>query len=128
MIELIVRVIIKRGEEILLCKSLEQGHYFLPGGHVEFGDTLIETVYKELNEEIGLEKSEIHDIVYKDFLEVMYVQKGEKHHEVNMIFTASMNDDVEVTSKEDHLSFSWTLMSEIPNINFLPKEMVSFLK
>lgn len=123
-IELIVRVIIKRENKILLCKMKKQGYYFLPGGHVEFGDSLIDTIYKELQEEIGLKREQINNILYKDFLENFFENSDEKHHELNMIFTANIDETLEIKSQESHIDFEWIEMSEIHNINFLPEEMV----
>ena len=128
-IELIVRVIIKKDNKILLCKSNEvsQGHYFLPGGHVEFGDSLVDTVYKELNEEIGLEKNQISNIKYKDFLENTYGKEDNKSQELNMIFTADIDSNLEIRSKESHIDFEWIEISEIKNTNFLPKAMIPII-
>ena len=128
-IELIVRIIIKRGNTILFCKynQRNQGHYLLPGGHVEFGEYFFDTIYRELKEEIGLEKNQISDIKYKDFLENTYEEFGIKHQELNMIFTVEIDSNFEVKSKESHLDFEWVETSEIQNVNFLPKAMVSKL-
>lgn len=128
-IELIVRIIIKRDNKILFCKSNEegQGHYFLPGGHVEFGEFFVDTICRELKEEIGLEKNQISNIKYKDFLENTYEEKDGKHQELNMIFTVDIDNNFEIKSKESHIDFEWIEVSEIQNINFLPKAMIPIL-
>jgi 8-oxo-dGTP diphosphatase len=128
-IELIVRIIIKRGGKILFCKCnrRDQGHYFLPGGHVEFGEYFVDTIYKELNEEIGLEKNQISNIKYKDFSENIYEEFGVKRQELNMIFTADIDDGLEIKSREGHIDFEWVEMSEIQNVKFLPKDIISKL-
>ncbi len=126
-IELIVRLIIKRENKILLCISKDQDNYFLPGGHVEFGESLVDTIYRELKEEIALEKNQISNVRYKDFLENTYDQKDGKHQELLMIFNADINVDSEIISQEGHLDFEWVEMSEIQNIKFLPKSMIPVL-
>jgi len=125
-IELIVRLIIKRDSLILLCQNNENKHYFLPGGHVEFGDSLIDTIYKELKEETGLNKNQIKNIRYKDFLENTYETDKGKHHELNMIFTLDIEDNIEIKSQEDHISFEWVLINELQDKNLLPREIISF--
>lgn len=51
------------GDKILLAKRLLSSHenlkYGCPGGKVENGHTLLETVYKELQEETGLEEKDL---------------------------------------------------------------------
>jgi 8-oxo-dGTP diphosphatase len=128
-IELIVRIIIKRGSKILLCKSNEegQGHYFLPGGHVEFGEYFVDTIYRELKEEMGIEKNQISNIKYKDFLENMYGKEDNKSQELNMIFTADIDSNLEIKSQESHINFEWVEIGEIQNVNFLPKTMIPIL-
>ncbi len=120
-IEIIVRVIFKKDNKILLCKSNEHGHYFLPGGHVEFGDTLETTVYKEMNEELGLEREDIQDIQFVKFFENTYGSETNKFQEINFVFEAKMRADIEVKSKEDHISFEWIDENKLMEVNLRPK-------
>ncbi len=123
-IELIVRLVIRKGDRILLCKSNVGGHYYLPGGHVEFGDSLIDTVYKEMKEELGAERNQISGIAYKDFLEQVFIDGEKKRHELNMIFSAEVSADLKAESKEGHIGFEWVPLAEIGNINLLPKAII----
>ena len=52
---------------------------------------------------------------------------GIKHQELNMIFTVDIDNNFEVKSKESHLEFEWVEISEIRNVSFLSKEMISKL-
>jgi 8-oxo-dGTP diphosphatase len=124
-IELIVRLIIIREDTVLLCKSKEDGHYFLPGGHVEFGDTLEKTIYKEMEEELGLKEEQVSNISYKKYFENTYGEGDKMHHEINFIFDVNIPNDFEIISKEDHIDFEWIPLSEIQNVNFLPKNILS---
>ncbi len=120
-IEIIVRVIFKKDNKILLCKSNEQGHYFLPGGHVEFGDTLETTVYKEMNEELGLEKEDIQDIQFIKFFENTYGSETNTFQEINFVFEGKIKSGIEVESKEEHISFEWVDENSLSDVNLLPK-------
>jgi len=119
--ELIIRLIIKKEGKVLLCRNKKMGHYFLPGGHVEFGDTLRETIYKEMNEELGLKENNIVNISFEKYLENSYLDKDEKHCELNMIFEAELRDEIEIKSREDHIDFEWLDINETSDINLLPK-------
>ena len=122
--ELIVRLIIKKSDKFLLCKSIKAGHYYLPGGHVEFGDTLEETIYKEMKEELGLNQGDIFNISFKKYLESSFEKNREKHCELNMVFTAELKDGTEIRSQEDHIDFEWLDESQISDINLLPKDIL----
>lgn len=126
-IEVICRVIIKDGDNILLCRNKERGNYYLPGGHVEFGDTMVKTVYKELNEELGLNENQILDLTYVDVLENLFGKDEITNHEVVFVFKASLAKDVSVTSIEPHIDFEWKNVNELENINFMPVEMIPII-
>ncbi|MFH0755186.1 MAG: NUDIX domain-containing protein [bacterium] len=126
-IELIVRIIIKRNNTFLFCKNKKRGNYYLIGGHVEFGDSLEETIYKEIKEEIGLKKENITNISYKTYFEQKFTQEEKVHHELNMIFTANIPDNIKIISKENHISFEWIDTKDIKNINLLPKKMIPLI-
>jgi ADP-ribose pyrophosphatase YjhB (NUDIX family) len=124
-IENIVRLIIEKEDKILLCKSKEQGHYFLPGGHVEFGDTLEKTIYKEMEEELGLSENDLFDISFRNYLENTYGEDEKMHHEINFIFEAKLPVGIEIKSQEDHIDFEWFDMENIGSINLLPKNILT---
>lgn len=126
-IELIVRVIIKNKDKILLCKNKVHGNYYLPGGHVEFGDTLEKTLYKEMNEELGLKKEDITAISYENYLEQTYVRDNEDHHELNMIFSIKIPNDFNIHSQEDHIDFEWIDIKDIGNVRLLPEKIKDFI-
>ena len=41
--------------EILLIKHVNSGHWSFPKGHVEFGETEVETALREVKEETGID-------------------------------------------------------------------------
>lgn len=55
--EVVVAAIIKNDQnEVLLCKSHKwRDRFVIPGGHVEFGETLESALVREVMEETGLE-------------------------------------------------------------------------
>jgi ADP-ribose pyrophosphatase YjhB (NUDIX family) len=122
-IEIIVRALIKQKNFILLCKNKNKDYYFLPGGHLEFGETLEEALIRELSEEIDLKikKSKLLFV-----LENFFEQDGEFHHEINFIFEAKTNKK-NFTIKEKHLEFNWFSKKEIRRLNILPVEIKKFL-
>ena len=114
----IARGIIVNDEKILLCHNLTGGHYFLPGGHVEVGETPEETLKREMVEETGLEVTKIKFLL--DFPNI-FLKNGANIKEVATIFLAKIASK-EVVSKEDWIAFEWVPVESLTVINFKPTE------
>lgn len=128
-IELIVRLIIKKDNRILFCINKTTGNYYLPGGHVEFGDTLESTIYKEMSEELGWGKDDVKSISYKAHLEQIYKKdkNSDLHHELNMIFDVKINETINIKALESHIDFEWLSVSDISKYKIVPATIISFL-
>ncbi|MDM5427964.1 NUDIX domain-containing protein [Bacillus mycoides] len=102
----IVRAIMIQDEKLLVAEYIGH-HYFLPGGHVEIGESAENALIRELREELGVTCS------IKQFLGVIENQwqaKETLHHEINHIFEIDSNElksDFTPISKESHLAFHW---------------------
>ncbi|MBJ7985901.1 MULTISPECIES: NUDIX domain-containing protein [Bacillus] len=102
----IVRAIMIKDEKLLVAEYIGH-HYFLPGGHVEIGESAENALLRELREELGVTCS------VKQFLGVIENQwqaKETLHHEINHIFEIDSNElksDFTPISKESHLAFHW---------------------
>lgn len=117
-IEFIARVLIIKENKILLCKSLKQGHYFLPGGHIEFGEKAEKALIRELGEESNIE---ISDLKFIGIFENFYKEDGQSHHEMNILYTGEIVSR-EIMPKEKHIDFDWIDMDNLMNVNFLPQK------
>lgn len=122
-IELIARALILKKNKILLCKMTGDRHYFLPGGHLEFGESAVSALSRELKEELGA-KSEVGPLI--GVCEHIYRKKGKKHHEINLIFKTKMKKN-DFKNKEKDLNFYLKDLKEFKKIYFLPKNLKSAL-
>ncbi|MCC1488262.1 NUDIX domain-containing protein [Bacillus tropicus] len=102
----IVRAFIVKDKKLLVAEYIGH-HYFLPGGHVEVGESAENALIRELREEIGVNCS------IKQFLGVIenkWQDQEVLHHEINHIFeidSQELHIDFIPKSKESHLAFHW---------------------
>jgi len=130
-IELIARVVLLRGGQILLCRMKGTSHYFLPGGHVEHGESLRTALQREIKEEIGLTITGIQfigGIVENKFFDA---RENRDKHELNILFTAKLANGI-VQSQEDHIEFCWKDIKHLSREKILPsslkKHLLAWLK
>lgn len=124
-IETIARGVCISDGKVLLCLPKDRSYSYLPGGHIEFGETGREALVREMKEETGLDATagELLGVVESSF-----VQKGEKHCEINLIYEMKVEKlKVEkLKSMEDWICFDWVPCDKINAENLLPPEMKSY--
>ena len=122
-IETIARGVCVADGKILLCFPKDRSYAYLPGGHIEFGETGRVALVREMKEETGL------DATATDLLGVVessFDQKGEPHCEINLVYKMTVEKVVKVESQEDWICFDWIDCDEIDSVNLLPPEMKPF--
>ncbi|WP_308531512.1 NUDIX domain-containing protein [uncultured Paenibacillus sp.] len=103
------------------CKGMD--NTFLPGGHVEFHESMRTTLYREINEELGL-SSEVGS--YLGAVEAGYEDGGVYHQEINHVFVTKLENvdgRTNPESQESHLEFYWIPVNEMDRHNLLPEPM-----
>ena len=128
-IETIARGVCVKDGKVLLCLPKDRSYSYLPGGHIEFGETGREALVREMKEETGLDATagELLGVVESSF-----VQKGERHCEINLIYEMKIREQgtgnrEQVKSCEDWICFNWVDCDKLDSANLLPNEMVGFL-
>ena len=95
------------------------GEWSLPGGRVEFGETMVEALVREVKEETGL------DIVAGDYLG--HVERfGTDHHFVIHDFLATAFDAEPVAAGDDAVEAAWFELSHVSELN-LTEGLAEFL-
>jgi 8-oxo-dGTP pyrophosphatase MutT (NUDIX family) len=106
-IELIARgACVVRGA-LLVCHSRGAGNTFLPGGHVEFGESARRALARELEEELGLP---CRVGPFLGAVEHTFVQRRRRHCELNLVFgvrIAGVSPPAAPASREPGLDFRW---------------------
>ncbi|MCA9440990.1 MAG: NUDIX domain-containing protein [Candidatus Omnitrophica bacterium] len=123
-----VAALILREGRILLAEHEKGGrrYWLLPGGGVEFGESLEEALQRELMEEAGLE------IEVGDLLWTLDSIPPDKHrHVLNLIFRAEALSDQLIPVQEKVLQgVKWMPLEDFPSLTLYPntkKEILAYL-
>ena len=115
-IETIARGICVKDGKVLLCRAKGGSSTYLPGGHIEFGETGREALMREVREELGV-ASEIG--AFLGAVENAFQQHGKPHAEINLVYELKI-DAPAVESQEDWIEFEWRPIGELDAANLLP--------
>lgn len=111
-IEVIARGLAIHQGRVLVCRDLAGGYAYLPGGHIDPGETAAKALAREFAEESGLQVK-VGELVMAG--EQIFEQQGrsgkvKQKHEINMVFHvehASGGWPDEPSTLEDHIRFEW---------------------
>lgn len=123
-IETIARGVAIHDGKILLCKAKGGNSTYLPGGHIEFGETGREALIREMVEETGLV---VKTGRFMGVMENSFLQHGKPHAEINLVYELLIEEkDIEkaAKAKEDWIEFQWQPMENLKEANPLPKEVL----
>ena len=115
-IEVIARAVMIRDGKILLCRDIAGDYAFLPGGHVEFGESSPDALRREMQEEAGIDV-DVGALVH--VCEQRFVQKGKERHEVTLMFHVEPVAG-DVVSQESHISFTWADLASLADLDLRP--------
>ena len=116
-IETIARGVCVRDGKVLLCRAKGGKSTYLPGGHIEFGETGRQALVREVKEELGV-ASEAG--VFLGAVENSFQQHGKPHAEINLVYELKI-DAADIKSQEDWIEFEWCDLGQLDAANLLPE-------
>lgn len=124
-IELIARGMCVEGGKLLVCVNERHGYGYLPGGHVEFGESATAALAREFVEECGVEVACALPVLG---LELAFEQGGKRRHEVSIVFPVKRQGAREqVTSLEPGIRFEWWPIMSLHVRDLRPSAMRTWL-
>lgn len=132
-VEVIARGVCVMGNQVLLCVAKQAGITYLPGGHVELGETAREALVREIQEEMG-RASEAGKFL--GVCEHRFIQKsrltGEpiEHTEINLVFelkVVGLSPASALAAQEAWIGFRWCPLAELAEARFEPSALIPHL-
>ena len=125
-IETIARGVCVRDGKLLLCRAKGGSSTYLPGGHIEFGETGRQALVREVKEELGVESS---TGAFLGVVENSFLQHGKPHAEINLVYELELGTGngergtgelPALNSQEDWIEFEWCDLNRLEEANLLP--------
>jgi len=129
-----------------MCRSTTSGHYYLPGGHIEFAEPASQALKRELVEETG-QQITVGPLLLTT--ENTFNDGKHDHHEINLVFHAELADSqlfhVEqlgdsksaaggsvgglptIESREPHIAFEWIDLAAVSGLDIRPMQIRAWL-
>ncbi len=131
MIENIVRALIINSEknEVLLARQVGKDYTFMPGGHIEFGETAAQAIDREMVEEIGTE-GKVGPLIWT--IENIFTDlNGKNCHELALYFVYGYYKrfyEYKIESLEEHLEFLWVNLDDLEFFNLKPALLADLIR
>lgn len=116
-IETIARGVCVRDGRLLVCRAKGGKTSYLPGGHIEFGESGREALVREIKEETGLDGTAGR---FLGVVENTFVQNGKPHAEINLVYNLALDTDA-VVAREDWIEFAWVSLDALASARILPE-------
>ena len=112
-IEIIARGVCVQDGKILLCKAKGGATTYLPGGHVEFGETGRQALVREVKEEMGVDAE---TGAFLGVVENAFQQHGKPHAEVNLVYELTVPSATLARAREDWIEFEWRDLAHLDDL------------
>jgi len=125
--------IIKKDNKILVNERVDIDYVSLIGGRAKIGESSIEALIRELKEESGYDVKHIKTLgVIENFFISRYDNK--EYHEILIVHEIEFNDKElynleEIQNyEEENVRFVWKSYDELKKVNFVPMNILEYLK
>ena len=115
MIQNVVRGVFLREGKLLVARATPD-LVFLPGGHLEEGETASACLTRECLEEFG---ARVSVGALLGVIESRYRDGEQVVHQLDLLLSATLAD-LDISSRETHLTFFWAGLDDLEALNLCP--------
>ena len=117
----------KNSKERFLLIKYPHGHWEFPRGHIEAGESELDTMYREIHEETGLVRDDLSLVDnFREKMSFSYVAKGEEREDrkredrcifvrKEVVFYLVESSEHKITLSDEHVDYDWLTPEEAIN-------------
>lgn len=112
-------LILYRDGKILIAErggEPDKGTYDFPGGFIEPGETFEQGIIRELDEELGIKKTDVHHMVRLSSFPTKYKYGPEVYNNLVEVYAAELDSGADMHPMDDVASVRWIDESEVDDI------------
>ena len=115
-------LVLNSNKQVLLIKRLNdpfKDSWALPGGFIEMDETLIDSAYRELKEETGIENVDLIELA-------TYGEPGRdpRGRTMTILFGGILRNSDKVIAGDDAKEAKWFTLDELPDLAFDHKQII----
>ncbi|MGP1310254.1 MAG: NUDIX hydrolase [Phycisphaerales bacterium] len=130
-IEILARGLLVSNGRVLLCRNVEHGYRYLPGGHVEPGECGATALAREFMEESGVAVGVGRLLLVSEH---GFVQQGRPRHEINLTYAVTPPADRPDllrpggwASLEPDIAFDWVAFPDLAAADLRPASCAAWV-
>jgi len=109
-----IKGILCRDNKILFLKTATKGIYELPGGRIDFGESVEQAFKREIKEELGFEKVEMGDLI--NTWSFTSIRENINYHFIIFDFEIFTDED-EIKLSDEHTEYKWVGVDEFESMD-----------
>lgn len=108
-----IKGILCRNNRILFLKTAKKGMYELPGGRMDFGESVKQTFEREIKEELGFEKIKMGNLI--NMWLFTNIRENTNYHFILFDFEF-FTDESEIKLSSEHTEYKWIGVKELDEV------------
>lgn len=127
-IELLARGVYVRDGKVLVCHNRKKANCYLPGGHIDYGESAKRALKREIREELGLRCTVGR---FLGAVEHTFKYHGKRTYEINLVFEMDLGKvrpPKQPRSMEKKLEFLWIGLGGLKQAGFEPAVLAPLLR
>lgn len=118
----------KEHTKILLFNVNGRDTYLLPGGKVREGETTVEAINREINEELGYDGLDYHFLALSE----EFIKNKTDNHQINVIYYTTLSFPIQKEKfsglEGEWCNFEWVNIEDLSKYKINPKQIINCIK